>query len=201
MGKKKGLTWIEYISLIDRLGDKIPHGYYRGIVGVGRGGLIPAVVFSHRFNLPLYPITPRQGLIFGGERILVVDDLVDTGSTLSICQGDVAVLFKKPWSIITPTYWVEETEDWVVFPYEMDETCRRLDFERRLQMTECNCKKVVGERCFHDQMTHEEINRTMLKALKEIVSCNADTWSGEARYLINIAQVAIDAAEGKEVGK
>ena len=42
---------------------------------------------------------------------------------------------------------------------------------------------------------------TMLKALKEIVSCGADTWSGEARYLINIAQAAIDATEEKEVEK
>lgn len=120
MNKRKvRIEWAEYLNLIRLLGDKILDvGQYQGIVGVSRGGLIPSTILSHRFNLPLYPVSPQKGELYGGKGILVVDDLVDTGATLEGCEGDIAVLFKKPWSTVNPTYWVRETEDWVVFPYE-----------------------------------------------------------------------------------
>lgn len=61
--------------------------------------------------------------------ILVVDDLVDSGKTLDFVLTllkqyapdatiKTAVLFYKKSSIIKPDYYVEETADWIVFPWE-----------------------------------------------------------------------------------
>ena len=52
-------------------------------------------------------------------------------------------------------------------------------------------------------MTNEGVNRTMLKALKEIRSLSPVKLNLEhfAFLSCKIARAAIDAAEGKEVGK
>jgi len=61
------------------------------------------------------------------SKVLIVDDLVDTGETLkNIKQGereikfDSAVIYYKPRSIVIPTYFVEQVNnsDWIIFPYE-----------------------------------------------------------------------------------
>lgn len=65
----------------------------------------------------------------GFKSILVVDDIADTGDTLKfvtdILQKDLtiatiktAVLFYKLKSKVMPDYYVEETADWIVFPWE-----------------------------------------------------------------------------------
>ena len=56
------------------------------------------------------------------KKILVVDDLIDEGRTLKSFavypHYRFAVLYKKPWSPIEPHYYIGETEDWIVFPWE-----------------------------------------------------------------------------------
>jgi len=81
---------------------------------------VHGVMISHALDIPFKAInvTPSVPLVFVGENILVVDDLVDSGKTLSLCHSDIAVLYKKPTSIKEPTFWVGETDKWVVFPYE-----------------------------------------------------------------------------------
>lgn len=65
------------------------------IVGISRGGAIPAVVLSHRLNIPCIMInwntreTYKQNddlhnveqLLQEGKQILLVDDIVDSGET------------------------------------------------------------------------------------------------------------------------
>ncbi len=70
------------------------------------------------------------GLELEGKRILVVDDVVDEGFTLIAVKnklteesrGNVEVrlltLYKKPWAKLIPDYWAEETDRWIVFPWE-----------------------------------------------------------------------------------
>lgn len=70
------------------------------IVGLSRGGLIPGVKLSHLFGVPFYPIDyPRvdkrldakkpkvdksiQDKLKHGLNILVVDDIVDEGTTMN----------------------------------------------------------------------------------------------------------------------
>jgi len=80
------------------------------IVGLTRGGLIPATMISHYFNVPLIPITlslrdfktDMSAVEFEikqqigiekllTKRILVVDDMLDSGETLK----ELSEIFKK----------------------------------------------------------------------------------------------------------
>ena len=73
-------------------------------------------------------------LVILGGCALVVDDLVDQGDTLETVRKhlgehkpmmlEAAVLFKKPWSRVEPDYYLEVTDRWVVFPFELSEVNR-----------------------------------------------------------------------------
>jgi uncharacterized protein len=84
------------------------------IFGIKRGGLIPAVMISHKLNLPwsdvMYPNT------------LVVDDICDTGITLKNTIGcNTAVLYYKPHtSCFRPNIYAQEHngDEWIIFPWE-----------------------------------------------------------------------------------
>lgn len=66
------------------------------VVGVLRGGIIPAVHISHYFNIPLVPLewstrdavvgkeipSELNGYLFSDSNILIVDDICDSGLTL-----------------------------------------------------------------------------------------------------------------------
>lgn len=114
------LSWEDYLALIKELSSKIPRDKYSGITGISRGGLIPGVILSHELGIPFCPLVIDPMMILSGTGRLVVDDLVDSGATLSSCLSDIAVLYRKPTSEVEPTYWVEETDRWVVFPYEKE---------------------------------------------------------------------------------
>ena len=73
------------------------------IVGIVRGGLVPAVYLSHRLKVPLVTVAwnTRDTTIFGresnswipedlhqGKNILVVDDIVDGGDTIKELLDD-----------------------------------------------------------------------------------------------------------------
>ncbi|MDA4128745.1 MAG: phosphoribosyltransferase family protein [Thaumarchaeota archaeon] len=84
-------------------------------------------------------------LVSKGKRILVVDDVADDGSTLGEVKaklteksgGDVEIrfltLYKKPWSKMVPDYWAEETDRWIVFPWEPYEVLGQI-VKRQLPM-------------------------------------------------------------------
>lgn len=71
------------------------------IVGISRGGLLPAVMISHFFNIPMKPLqvslrdheecVSDLGMAedaFDGKNILIVDDINDQGSTLNWIMQD-----------------------------------------------------------------------------------------------------------------
>jgi len=111
------------------------------IVGLSRGGLVPGVMLSHHLAVPFIPLQwqTRDGnvqdiLAFKkildnniGKQILVVDDINDTGETLSGIRSQTgfedhvryAVLLQKEGTIFTPNYVARHVQDeWVVFPFE-----------------------------------------------------------------------------------
>jgi len=71
-----------------------------------------------------------------GIKVLVVDDVADTGESLKvavehldICGAKAiktATIYYKPQSIFKPDFFIVQTEQWVVFPWERFETTRRL---------------------------------------------------------------------------
>lgn len=110
---KYSLTWLEFQSLCRELCEKIDWTKYTSIFPVIRGGVYPAYELSDRAILPIVWEEPN-------EKSLVVDDICDSGQTAKkfLDQGfDVATLFHKG-HCDAPTYYVAETQKWIVFPWE-----------------------------------------------------------------------------------
>lgn len=122
---------------------------FNRIIGIERGGLPLAKTLAKAYNIPMSPIkisyyiedqkqdspiVDLRGIMFSPDDVvLIVDDLVDTGDTIEtfrstlaeLCiPSKVAVFFHKPQSSVTPDFYAKTTEDWIVFPWEVDEqTC------------------------------------------------------------------------------
>ncbi len=104
------------------------NGNVRSVYGVPRGGLLPAALVAAELRVPLVS-TVQTGT-------LIVDDLVDSGTTLSRYDGlTVDALFRKSTSppAIAPDATVHD--GWLVFPWEdatstgpEDAVVRLLDF-------------------------------------------------------------------------
>ena len=86
------------------------------VMGLPRGGLIPAVLISHELNLPF--------VLHPGKNTLVVDDINDTGHTLSKAPGAYwAVLHNKPTSKFKDCIYAKEVGDqWLVYPWEREDS-------------------------------------------------------------------------------
>ena len=80
--------------------------------------MIPAVMLSHKLNIS-YTLYPE---LFSKDEILIVDDIVDSGKTLTRWEGysTAAFHYKPHTSISTPTFYAckFKSDDWVVYPWE-----------------------------------------------------------------------------------
>ena len=75
-------------------------------------------------------LSPRE------KRVLIVDDVSDSGRTLQTAieliklygakEVRTATLYVKPRTILYPDYYYAETTDWIVFPWEYGETIREI---------------------------------------------------------------------------
>ena len=87
-----------------------------GVYGIPRGGLIFAVLLSHRLNIPLLAAPCKD--------CLIVDDIADTGKTLvhyKECGYCITTMFYHSQSCVAPDYWyAKKQDDWVVYPWEMN---------------------------------------------------------------------------------
>ena len=120
--QKRRINLTSYHSSIIQLVESLPKNKYKNVYGIPRGGLIIATYISHYLNIPLINDKWSIDLVNDSNKTLIVDDLVDTGESMKhyVENGfDTAVLFYKPRSIVKPTYYIHETMDWVVFPYEL----------------------------------------------------------------------------------
>ena len=136
--KQKDLGWsfIEY--QVNKICNDIAGHKFDVVVGISRGGLIPAVMISHKLKLPLLTmtVTLRDNLarvqslkINKGEKALVVDDINDSGNTLTMISeffktrhihAAYAVLQNKLSSNFSVDYWgsLQDNDDWINFPWE-----------------------------------------------------------------------------------
>ena len=72
------VTWEEIEELVDLLAKQITESGYQieYIFGLQRGGLIPAVLLSHKLGIPM---TQNRY----SSNILIVDDICDSGETFN----------------------------------------------------------------------------------------------------------------------
>ncbi|MEU0312192.1 phosphoribosyltransferase [Nocardioides sp. NPDC006273] len=81
---------------------------------------------NERLEVPMMlPPTPAA-VDLTGMKVLIADDVADTGKTLEIvhdfCEGHVAeartaVIFEKPWTVINADYVYKKTDRWIDFPW------------------------------------------------------------------------------------
>jgi len=112
---------IELLSIKIKKSIQMNNIKYDFIYPIPRGGLIVGVYLSHLLDIKL--ISEINNSILNNFKILVVDDIADTGKTLTEFESkaDLATIYYKPRSIIKPTYYVEETVNWIVFPWERED--------------------------------------------------------------------------------
>jgi len=112
------LEWSEIHECVNILCKQIITDYPNidSVMGLPRGGLIPAVIISHELNLPF--------VLHPGKNTLVVDDINDTGETLSKAPGAYwATLHHKPTSKFQHNFYAKEIEDqWIVYPWEREDS-------------------------------------------------------------------------------
>lgn len=116
------------------------------IIGVARGGLVPAGALSYALGVKLldavnvefytdvHETLPDPVLLapmldvesISGRKVLVVDDVADSGRTLALVlellegyQSETrsAVIYRKPRSLVEPDYVWKATDEWIVFPW------------------------------------------------------------------------------------
>ncbi len=116
------------------------------VLGISRGGLLVAGAVAYalgvkntatisvefytgideRLELPML-LPPVPDLVdISRERVLVVDDVADTGATLELVRDfyaeqvgstRVAVLYEKSRSVVKSDYVWRRTDDWITFPW------------------------------------------------------------------------------------
>lgn len=155
--------WEEIYDMCFELAKEIKRSGYSPdiIVGIARGGWIPARIISdilENSNLAsmrteFYTdvaktsakprITQNVSASVAGKKVLVVDDVADTGESLHLVRETltkqlasevrIATLHCKPKSVLKPDYYVKETEAWIVYPHERFEFIRSNVEKMRLQ--------------------------------------------------------------------
>ncbi|MHA2028646.1 MAG: phosphoribosyltransferase [Candidatus Kariarchaeaceae archaeon] len=125
------------------------------VIGVARGGWIPARLladFLHiketvNIKVEAYSVigetdveasvTQDINVNIEGKKILVVDDIADSGESLLAVYNSMkektpaevrtATIYYKPRSAIKPDFYTHETSAWVIFPWELFETMSELE--------------------------------------------------------------------------
>lgn len=127
----KALSW--------RLHDK--ERKYKGIVAITRGGMVPAAIIARELEIHYIDtvciksydwkeqgepqiLKPVEGK---GEGLLIIDDLVDTGSTAKIVrkmlpEAYFATVYAKPaGKPMVDAYVTEVSQDtWILFPWDSE---------------------------------------------------------------------------------
>jgi hypoxanthine phosphoribosyltransferase len=148
-------SWDKIYTLLLNLADAIRKSEFEPdvIVGVSRGGWLPARIMSDLLENPNLANVAAKFYVGVAEtkgepaimqpvsvpvknkKVLVVDDIADTGESLKLVnshlkkQGasdiNIATIYYKPWSTMIPDYCEKETRCWIVFPWERKETVRK----------------------------------------------------------------------------
>lgn len=125
MSRKVKYSWEWVNDQINAIGECLEKGEKpQFITGVPRGGLIPAVLMSHKFRIPYIGLEAAKTL--PGElkkHVLVVDDISDSGNTLEQIKRHnfmTATLAVRHSTTFIPSCYGETIKDdrWIVFPWE-----------------------------------------------------------------------------------
>ena len=107
-------SWSEFDKSVEHIANKCRFKEFSGIYGVPRGGLCLAVALSHKLKIELISEPLKNSLI--------VDDVYETGLTLTTFKDIEGAMFFVLFSKIKPTWWntvfISKKSQWRVFPWE-----------------------------------------------------------------------------------
>jgi uncharacterized protein len=141
------------------------------IVGVSRGGWPPARIMSDLLENPRVAnmkvefykdigvrskkprITQPVTSDVTGKRVLVVDDVSDSGHSLKVVANHlrrkgtkelkVCTIYMKPHSIFRPDFYARTTRKWIIFPWERLEAIRLV--ARKFDSDKARVSSVIRE--------------------------------------------------------
>lgn len=146
--QREVLTWEQFGEANRALAQQVADSGYQPtiILGVARGGLLPAAAIAYsldvknvftmniefytgvdeRLEFPVMLPPLLNAVDLAGARVLVADDVADTGSTLKLvmdfCAEHVAdvrcaVIYEKSRSVVKCQYVWGRTDRWINFPW------------------------------------------------------------------------------------
>lgn len=121
---KQYVDWKDVEYFVNEVAHEYRSKEFDGVFGLPRGGLVFAVMLSHRLNLPL--------LMAPTNKSLIVDDICDSGESLvhyiqnSSSEDEVkerptvcTMYYKENKLGVVPDYYMFTKSDvWIVFPWE-----------------------------------------------------------------------------------
>lgn len=142
------VTWDDLDAMVGDLADQVGSDYDVMLV-ITRGGLVPAGMLAYRLGLrdilvaavafyddvgrtaerPTFFQFPSDPLLHG-KRVLVVDEVWDTGTTIAAVVERVEIAGGRPTTAVlhykparsrvplVPDHFVVATDDWVVYPFK-----------------------------------------------------------------------------------
>jgi len=183
-------SWEQIYEMLLNVASKIRRGSFKPdvIVGVSRGGWTPARIMSDLLENPEMAnvkaefymgicetkgepvITQPVSVSVRSKKVLVVDDVADTGKSLRLVKAHlmeqgatevkIATIYYKPWSIVVPDYYEKESSHWIIFPWERKETVKNLIEKSRRQgktmeeikekLVKCGLDAKLVERFIHE---------------------------------------------------
>ena len=148
---KEILTWAGFGEAAKDLAVQVAASGFRPdcVIAVARGGLLPAGALTYMLGVKLtdainvefytdvHQTLPDPILLapmldtdaIAGQRLLVVDDVADSGRTLQtvvrLLRGfgadlRTAVLYTKPTTLVAPDFVWRQTDKWIVFPWSAE---------------------------------------------------------------------------------
>jgi len=149
-------TWSNIHDMLIEMADKVRASGFKPdiLIGISRGGWLPTRILSDLLENPCITsvgaafyvsvrktnheprLTHPLSVSVSNKKILLVDDVADTGKSAILIKAylerkkaeeiKILTLYYKPWSIVVPDFYSKETSDWIVFPWEIKETLKKL---------------------------------------------------------------------------
>ncbi|NIO37943.1 phosphoribosyltransferase [Candidatus Bathyarchaeota archaeon] len=185
-------SWNQIYRMLLNIAEKIRRDRFIPdiIVGVSRGGWPPARVLSDLLGNPNLAnvkvefylgiaetketpvLTQPISMSVQEKKVLVVDEIADTGMSLKLVKEHIAregaleikiaTIYYKPWSITVPEYYEKESSCWIVFPWEIRETIKKI-------VKDCKERKKSLEEKAAELIRAGVPKRLVRKFLKEII--------------------------------
>ncbi|MGV8176712.1 MAG: phosphoribosyltransferase [Candidatus Bilamarchaeaceae archaeon] len=149
------IGWEELERICSEVANKAREFHPDAIIGISRGGLVPARLIADELGvheiavmrIEFYKsigkthdfprITQPLNADVKGKKVLIVDDVSDTGRSLMVARDHVkragaseiriATLHMKPGTTFKPDYYSGETGKWIAYPWEKKELAREME--------------------------------------------------------------------------